>query len=188
MNVSFKEFPASYRWAQSGIGFALVVLALGGMILRLCPDGIKTIVLSMIGLLIVGCLILSHYVIIRYPYISLVLPNDGDPFSTHFASAGSRLYTVLKFIGLVCPAVIALAIALAGFRNLASQITFVYCILLFLFMLFFTFIYEPVRHPTITTFVRSTLGLGIPLYPIYAVTIMIGSWRCGRALDTQLPR
>ena len=111
--------------------------------------------------------------------------DDGDPFSRHFATAGSPLYVVLKLIGLLVPLSVALGIWATGFANLAAILTFVYCIPLFFFMVFFTFLYDSVRYPTITTFVRSTLGLGIPLFPLYSLTIAIGAWRCQRLLESQ---
>ncbi len=186
MTIRFQEFPRSYRWSQGGIGFALLALAVGGVLLRIAPANIRTLILCCLGLLVTGCLLLSHYVIVRYPYISLVEPHDDDPFSKHFPSTGSRLYMFLKLIGLLVPFLIALAIWATGFQDAASKLTFSYCILSFLFMVYFTFAYDSVQHPTVATFVRSTLGLGIPLYPFYILTIAIGAFRCRYLLKSQL--
>lgn len=185
MNLRFQDFPRSYYWSQKGIGFALVTLAVGGMVLRICPAVLRAIVLSCLGLLVFCCLLLSHYVVIRYPYISLVEPEDGDSFSRHFASAGSSLYVFLKVAGLLVPFLIATAIWVTGFQDIASTLTFAYCIPLIVFMSYFIVAYDSVQHPTITTFVRSTLGLGVPLYPFYIVTIVIGVVRCRHLLKSQ---
>lgn len=183
MNFRFNQFPRSYRWSQIGIGLAFTAFAIGSTVLRQCPESIKFAGVSILGAIVLTCLLISHYVIIRYPYLSLVEPEDGDMFSRHFPSAGSVLYVVLKVIGVLIPLTILLGCWASGFQNVAAKFTFVYCTLLFLFMVHFTFLYDSLKHPTITTFIRSTLGLGIPLYPFYALTIAIGSWRCQNLLD-----
>ena len=50
---------------------------------------------------------------------------------------------------------------------------------------FLVFRFDKVRHPTIATFIRSTLGIGIVFYPMYVFTIAIGAWRCHRLLEVQ---
>ena len=184
MNIPFREFPKSYRFTQGAIGFTFVAIALGSVALRACPKFLRMCILVVLGLIVLTALIASHYVIIRYPFISLVESEDADPFSKHFASSGSWIYKVLKILGLITPAMFVFGIALTGGLNETPRlIAFVYCLMLTAFMLFFTFFYKPLKHPTVTTFIRSTLGLGIPLYPIFAITIFIGAWRCRNLLD-----
>jgi len=185
MTIPFREFPPSYRLSQTGIGFALVALAIGGPVMRIAPQAVRIFVLGVLGAIVLGSLLISNYVIIKYPFISLVDPEDGDPFSQHYASHGSWLYRVLKFIALITPLALAAGIFCSGISDTPKLICFVYCIILVAFMLFFTIWYSPVRHPTVSTFVRSTLGLGIVLYPLYAVSIFIGAWRCRQMLDLQ---
>ena len=183
MTILFEEFPQSYRWSQAGIGAALIALAVGRPFVRIFPQPIQGAALGILAAVVICSLLTSHYVIIRYPFISLVPPDDGDPYAKHFPSHGSWIYIVLKVFALITPAGIAAVIVLVGFKDWISVLVFTYCIILTLFMLFFIFVYDPIKHPTISTFVRSTLGLGIALYPIYALTIFIGSFRCRRALN-----
>lgn len=77
MNIQFREFPSSCQWSQRGIGFALVSSTVGGLIFRVCPANVRFFAMACIGLLVLSCLLLSHNVIIRYPYISLVELEDG---------------------------------------------------------------------------------------------------------------
>lgn len=183
MNFRFQEFPRSYRWSQIGIGLALTASAIGGTAFQQCPEKIKIVAVSILGAMVVVCLLISHYVIIRYPYISLVESEDGDMFSRHFPTAGSALYLILKAVGLMLPLTLMVGCWATGFQNAASKFIFVYCLFLFFFLVHFTFFYNSLKHPTIATFIRSTLGLGIPLYPLYGLTIAIGSWRCRSLLD-----
>ena len=182
MTIPFRDFPVSYRLAQSGIGFVLLALAIGGFIFRLVPLPFKIVAWSVFGAIAFCSLVISHYVIIRYPFISLVEPAGGDPFTHHFKSHGSWLYTLLKLATLFALLVTATIIVIGGIRNIPTAIILAYCVVLVIFMLFFTFWYDPNQHPTIATFIRSTLGLGILLYPLYSVTILIGAWRCRQAL------
>lgn len=184
MTIPFKEFPACYRFSQSSIGFALVALAVGGTLLRACPPALKSGVFVVLGVIVFVALLASHYVIVKYPYISLVETAEPDPFSQHFASSGSVIYLLIKCLGLLAPAMIALGIAVSGFDTPIRTMTFVYCVILVGFMAFFIFLYSPEKHPTVSTFVRSTLGLGIVLYPIFAITIFIGALRCKSLLDS----
>lgn len=166
-----------------GIGVVFTAFAIASTIFRHCPQSLKFVALSILGGVVLLCLTISHYVIVRYPYLSLVEPEDGDMFSRHFPSAGSVLYVILKGVGMLIPLSLLIGCWVTGFQNVASKVMFAYCVLLFLFMVHFTFFYDRLKHPTITTFIRSTLGLGIPLYPFYALTIAIGAWRCRRLLD-----
>jgi hypothetical protein len=185
MAIRFNEFPASYRFSQAGIAFALVALAIAAPLIRVAPQLVKTAVFAMLGVVVLASLVISNYVVIRYPYISLVESEDGDPFSKHFASQGSWLYWVLKLVGLVTPAIIVAGILCAGIDSPAKLVALGYCAILTVFMVFFTFFYDPIRHPTVATFIRSTLGLGIALFPVFGISIAIGSIRCRGLLNTQ---
>lgn len=185
MTIPFKEFPLSYRFSQTSIGLTLLTLAVAGPLFRVVPEKVRVVMFAVLGVVVLGSLLVSNYVLIRYPYISLVEPENGDPFSKHFASQGSWLYWALKLFGLATAVVVTLSMIVVGIDSPAKMFALAYGIALTLFMVFLTFFFQPLKHPTISTFIRSTLGLGIAFFPLFAVSIAIGSLRCRRLLDSR---
>jgi len=179
MSFQFREFPASYRYCQGGIAASMFSLTLLGLVFRQnVPPIVRTVLLALILTVMAGALLLSNYVIIKYPYLSLVEPEDGDPFTRHYASHGSCLYSVLKYVAIVTVAGILLGIVSSGIDTTPKIVSVIYLGMLLPFLVFLTLFYDPVRHPTISTFIRATLGIGIVLFPLFAITIAIGVFRC----------
>ena len=52
-------------------------------------------------------------------------------------------------------------------------------------MIFLTFKYDPVTHPTVATYIRSTIGIGVLLFPIFIPALIVGGIRCRRLLEAQ---
>ena len=185
MTFKFREFPASYRYSQGGMAISMFTLTLIGFSLKQnVPPMVRTVLLSLILTVMAGALLLSNYVIIKYPFLSLVEPEDGDPFSNHYASHGSCLYVVLKFVAVITVAGILVGIISGGVDTTAKFVSVVYLGMLLPFLAFLTLIYDPIRHPTISTFIRATLGVGIILFPLFAISITIGSLRCWYLLSS----
>ena len=62
--------------------------------------------------------------------------------------------------------------------------TFAYVATLFGFVMFLTFFYDAELHPTVTTFIHATLGVGVVFVPFFIPILIIGSIRCKRLLDS----
>lgn len=129
----------------------------------------------------------SCYVVIRYPYISLIATSDQDTFSKQFES--KRLLLVAKIIlptGIFFFCLGTTIAFLSGTGNFAVQaVVLPYSYVLFVFSLFLCLWYDPISHPTIATFIRSTLGIGLVLAPILLPVLLTGSIRCKILLDAQ---
>lgn len=184
--ITYNKLPQSYRWSQSIMLASVGVLFFARHlpIQRLGPAlqiVTWTIVAGIAGLSVS----MSCYVVIRYPYISLVSTSDEDTFSKQFVS--KRLMFVAKLI---------LPIGLFGFCVLTTTAFFngdgfqivraavmAYFYIQFVFTLFLCFWYDPVTHPTVATFIRATLGIGLILVPLLLPVLFIGSIRCKHLLD-----
>lgn len=184
MNTSYKSLPLSYRISQSGIAFALLsTVSLSSFFRAPVPLPFRIFLGVVLAGIIVTSLLTSYYVIIRYPFLSLVQTKDPDPFARHFSSADGRLYFFLKLLTMVCILVSLPLTVMKGLDTLPSILLFCDTLFVLGFLIFFTFWYQPIRHPTVSTFVRSTLGLGIPLFPLFLPAIWIGSLRCSKMLE-----
>lgn len=179
MSFKFTDFPASYRYCQKGMAAAMIGLTMAGFFLRPnIPPIARTVVLSLLLGLAGSVLLLSNFVIIKYPYLSLVEPDDGDPFTHNYASHGSCLYKVLKYVAMITVAVLIVSLAVADIDTIEKALLIIYFSVMLFFLTFLTLFFDPVRHPTIATFIRATLGVGIVLFPFFVISIAIGSVRC----------
>ena len=128
---------------------------------------------------------MSCYVVIRYPYISLVSTSDEDTFSKQFVS--KRLMFVAKLILPIGLFRFCVLTTTAFFNGDGFQIVraavMAYFYIQFVFTLFLCFWYDPVTHPTVATFIRATLGIGLILVPLLLPVLFIGSIRCKHLLD-----
>jgi len=75
------------------------------------------------------------------------------------------------------------SITLHGFSDEWAYFVFGYSSILLAFMIFYATTFRPQTHPTIATFIRATLGLGVVLFPLYIPALIIGSARCKVLLD-----
>lgn len=181
--MEFKDFPLSYRISQGGIALALVLLMFSRAALNQnAPMNVRIVVGSILGAIVLFSLLVSYYVIVRYPYLSLVQTSD-DHFTKHFSMSGTWLYSLLKVLSTLVVLVLMISIVLQGVNDMKKTLVLIYLMIMFGFLNFMTFKYNPVDHPTISTFVRATLGVGVLLFPFFIPAIFLGSVRCSQLLD-----
>ncbi len=183
--LAFADLPISYRMSQGSMILALVVLWLWKKLALL--NVLKWVVIPIVAAVVLFALSTAAYVVIRYPYISLVETHDGDIYSEQVNSRG--LITFLKIVSLIGFGV-SFLFALTTVLNPVNLTTvqllwFVYVGFMFVFCGFMTFFYDPVQHATIATLARSTFGLGLVLFPIFLPIVIIGSFRMRRLLGDQ---
>jgi len=194
MEMQFKDLPLSYRLAQGGIAgclFAWFTIARSGF--HKWPENVKWIVVGVVVAIAVFSLVVASYVIVRYPYLSLVPTNDF--FATNTSQSIKPLGRVLGCLSLfvftmffiVC--VLNIAGVMAGGMN-RMQLLFavIYLPLMIGFVGFLTLFYSLEKFPVVATFIHVTLGIGILFFPLYLPAIFIGSVRCKALLDDEIAR
>ena len=187
-DITYDRLPKSYRLSQStmlaSVGFLFLArhlpFQLFGPALQIAT---WVIVTGIAGLAIAT----SCYVVIRYPYLSLVSTSDKDKYSQQFVS--KRLLMVAKIIFPLGILFLCLGSTIAVFNGTGNQavqaITLPYFYTQFAFSIFLCFWYDPITHPTLATFIRSTLGIGLILVPVLLPVLLLGTIRCNRLLDAQ---
>lgn len=184
MSIEFKDLPPSYRLSQGGIALALALAIFArAAFSQNTPLVVKIVAGSILGLIVLASLTLSCYVVIRYPYLSLVPTSDEDHFAKHFSLSGTWLYKTLKVLALAATAIMIVAIITGGVDNVGKLITLIYLAIMLGFLIFLSFIYDPVSHPTMATFIRATMGIGVLLFPLFIPALAIGSLRCRWLLE-----
>lgn len=184
MTIEFKDFPMSYRFSQGGIALALVLLTFSrAAFSENSPPIVKIVAGSILGLIVLVSLAVSYYVIIRYPYLSLVQTSDKDYFAKHFSMSGTWLFKLIKALAVAVTAIMIVSIITGGVDEMRKVLVLIYMLIMFAFLIFLTFIYDPDSHPTIATFIRATLGIGVLLFPLFLPAVLIGSLRCRWLLD-----
>jgi len=101
----------------------------------------------------------------------------------YFGSSDSSVYRILKIAALAVVSMVIISALVDGKNNLQESLKLVYFVVMFGFLTFMTFFYRPVSYPTIATFIRATLGVGVLLFPIFIPALIVGSIRCKRLLD-----
>ncbi len=160
---------------------AIAILLHGALLLRPnTPFNFKLVAGGVIGCIVLFSLATSYYVIIRYPYLSLIPTQDGDELDRQRVSP--TLVRVLKVLSLLAFALCFLALAsqlwMNGPKNLAQLIAVPYCGIMAVFVSYLTWFYDPIAHPTVATFFRATLGIGVVFVPLFIPALIIGSLRC----------
>lgn len=189
VDPAFSDLPFSYRLSQRAMACAAVVAMLGAKAVAKPqrPAVIRWSFAAVIGAIILFSVITSCYVVIRYPYLSLVETADGDIFSRHFTS--KFLGRATKALGLTIITIVLMAlvgVALnKGVTDWVHAAMLWYVPTLFLFVVYLCFFHDPELHPTVSTYIRSTLGFGILLFPVLFPVVIIGSVRCKQLLDSQ---
>lgn len=189
MDIDFKEFPLSYRLSQKGLAVASVASAIAARVARgNLPVPLLLTVVGIIGTIFLVGLVSAAYVVIRYPFLSLVNDEHEDVFSKHFSDRNIVVFRWLMICAMVVVPVCLAAMWMNGRINPLQIGISVYLVILFGFFCFLVFRYSPDSHPTVATFIRATLGLGILLFPLFAPVIWIGSIRCQAMLDAEMLR
>lgn len=185
----FNDLPLSYRWSQRGMLAAVSTLTFSWSLAApqwpvFAKWGLAGVVACVVGF----ALLTSCYVVIRYPYLSLIRTRDADVYSEQFTSRA--LARVTKALSLVVLFVLLVVLVYAtwtkGIVNLLQVLSLAYVTILFFFVVYLHFFYDAELHPTVATFIRSTLGIGIILIPLFLPILLVGSARCRRLLDAAL--
>ena len=186
MDLDFSEFPASYRLSQGAIGLASCLALFARAIFRPnVPPLVSGIFgFALLSIVAVG-LLSSVYVIIRYPFLSLVEPADGDQFTKHFGMH-PIVYKILSCLAILVILFLMFTIVFLGINGERSILFLCYLAVTLAFLIFHAFFYTSVQYPTVATFLRSTVGLGVLLLPLYLPVILLGAIRCRRLLNQSI--
>lgn len=181
--MEFRTYPLSYRFSQGGMAVAIAsAFSPLSEIARLAPTA-QFALLTIMWATVCISLCVSFYVIIRYPYLSLVKSSDSDHFMKYFASSGTRVYTFLKILAIAVVLMVIISLLVGDKKDPLKFIRLAYMITILCFLIFMTFVYNPISYPTIATFIRATVGVGVLLFPVFIPALVIGSIRCRRLLD-----
>jgi hypothetical protein len=125
----------------------------------------------------------TYYAVIRYPYIGLVDAKDGDLFTKYVSTISKPFKWIIQWLGIVLLVVIFVSPAVDLKINLRDLLIMFYAGVVLGFVLFLTFVYDRFLHPTVATFLRCSLGVGIIFVPLFLPAILIGSVRAKSLLD-----
>lgn len=178
--MEFQKYPKSYRFSQTAMGLAFMI---SFSPLNFFGPRIQFVAGIAIWAIAVVSLCAAYYVIIRYPYLSLVDPADEDVFSKHFSTGSPRIYKVLNFAAIGVVSIVILSLLQNGNNGLPDILKLVYVVLLLGCLLFTAFLYQPNSHPTVSTFLRATVGVGVLFFPIFLPALLVGAIRCRQLLD-----
>ena len=189
--LSFEDLPLSFRLSQRSMLAAVGILLLSQTLrVQQWPIAARWWLAAVVSTIVCFALFISAYVVIRYPFISLVETSDEDIFAQTFTS--KTLTRLTKATALTILGVILLSMALVLFTkgNLTVfyAISIIYVTVLFGFVCYVCFFYDAESHPTLATFIRSTLGVGIVLSPLFLPILAVGSYRCRLMLDAEIKR
>lgn len=180
----FREFPLSVRIAQRSWITALAIPLFSFRIIAKMkiPWVVKTI-LGAAGFFALVGFLATCWVVARYPYIGMVDAADGDLYSKYIEKTSMFLK---KLVGLLLTIGLALSLfAPMGDGNITGAellwLSYGGCTLVF--VLFVLLRYNRFDHPAVATLLRCSMGLGIPLFPLFLPAIIIGSSRAKRLLS-----
>ena len=183
----FGEFPLSIRIAQRSVVVAILIPIILRALLRqrgkVKIPWMQFAVGAASGVCVAVGFFATYYAVIRYPYMVLVDAADGDLFSKHIES--KQKWVRVAGI-LICLAIAAAGILVPmGDGQVAGWewLVILYSSAVFFFVIFLMFYYDRIDHPTIATFLRCSMGLGIFLFPLFIPAIIIGSMRVNTLLD-----
>lgn len=183
------RLPAVVRIGQGGFALSLAGLSLGGLAVKLIdivfpgvkgqgvPAWLWPILVGIWTPGIVG-LLLTFYAIARYPYLNLA--TGGGP---RIAAASRWIWAPLGWFLYVLAPLVALS-ALANIGEPVKCLVLLFMALDMAFVAFLLTFYRREKHPTVATFLELTFGLGTVLFPIYIPSLVIGSLRCRRFLQS----
>jgi hypothetical protein len=179
----FGAFPLAIRVAQRSILLSILIPILLRTVLRARVPWLRLAIgVASAGCAIVG-LIATYYAVIRYPYMGLVDAADGDLFSQYVESRPKWMLRLAQGVGFLACAM-AIIVPLSDGQITASELLLIlYALSILAFLVFLTFYYNREDHPTIATFLRCSMGLGIFFYPIFLPAILLGSMRVNVLLD-----
>jgi len=186
--IQYKQLPRSYRWSQSMMLASVIAIIAARQVLFMPNQQGQALVQITGWSLMFGmsafAVIVCCYVVLRYPYISLVATSNDDLFTKQWTSSKISALAKLVFpLGLLIFCIMCTHAMLVAERLEFARIAATYyCYVQFAFTVFVCFRYNPITHPTVSTYIRATLGIGLLYIPITFPVLIIGSIRCKRIL------
>jgi hypothetical protein len=179
----FGEFPFSIRIAQRSILVAIAIPIALRTMLRARFGWLQIAIGAASGVCALVGMIATYYAVIRYPYMGLVDASDGDLFSKYIESQKKWVLNLAKAVGILVATSAIVARLWDGQINALDLLIAVYAASILIFLIFLAFFYDRADHPTVATFLRCSMGLGIFLYPLFIPALVIGSMRVNTLLD-----
>lgn len=179
----YREFPLSIRVAQRSWLVAIIIPIFLRQMLRAKVPWMSIAVLMASGLCACVGLVATYISVIRYPYMGLVDAADGDLYAKYVESRSKFLFTLVKIVGLLAGALALVLPFLDGQLNGKELLFLLYVVPVVGFIGFLVFRYDRMEHPTVATLLRCSMGLGVPLFPLFIPALLIGSMRAKALLD-----
>ncbi|MEI8210653.1 MAG: hypothetical protein WCI02_00750 [Planctomycetota bacterium] len=177
----YQDFPWSIRVAQRSWLLAIAIPIFLRSVLRGKVPWMLTVVIGASAVCGLVGFLATYYSLIRYPYMGLVDAADGDLYAKHVESKSKVLFGFLKAIGLICGVVMVVGPLLDGKVDTREALFLLYVLPVVGFIGFLVFRYNRLDHPTVATFLRCSMGLGVLLFPLFIPGLILGSLR-GKAL------
>ncbi len=133
---------------------------------------------TLAGIAVALALLVSGYVVVRYPFLSLTPALAGDRFEGQLGPRNRRPVQILRILALAFFIMGVILVPLRGIDNLVESLFVCYASTMIPVLAWLVVAYDPVSHPTVATLIRSTFGIGIALFPLYIPMLVLGSMRC----------
>ncbi len=180
---AFVDFPFSIRLAQRSILIAIAIPIVLRTLLRAGVPRLRLIVVCAAAVCGAVGLIATYYAVIRYPYMGLVDAADGDLFSKYIEARPKWMMVFVKIAGLIGTVAAVVVPFTDGQLSDAEVWMVLYALSLLGFFIFLSFFYSREDYPTVATFLRCSMGMGIFVYPIFIPALLLGSMRGRMLLD-----
>lgn len=142
------------------------------------PHELKIALAMLAGTCIALSLLVSGYVVIRFPLLSLSPAIAGDTFDVQIGTRHRRLVMLLRILALVFFGVGAILVPWRGLDSAVELLFLCYSVVMIPVLVWLIFAYESAANPIVATLARSTFGVSLALLPLYAPLLVIGAMRC----------
>ncbi len=183
MAKAFSEFPLGVRVAQRSLIAAIAIPLCLRSVLRGKMPRVAIAIGMASGMCALVGLVATFYVVIRYPYIGMLDAIDGDLYSKYIGNTSKLVLRILAVAGILLTIAIMIVPALDNKISGQDIVIMVYCASILCFLLFLVFYYDRMDYPAVATFLRCSLGIGIPLVPLFLPALVYGSYRAAKLLE-----
>jgi hypothetical protein len=179
MGSDLERLPLSYRLSQALMLAALATLAsMAWGLLSQVPQELKVALATLAGTCVASSLLVSGYVVIRFPLLSLAPAIVGDRFDVQIGTRHRRLVMLLRILALVFFVTGAVLVPWKGLDTVVELLFVGYAVVMIPVLVWLLFAYDSVSSPIVATLSRSTFGIGIVAFPLYLPLLFIGAMRC----------